>query len=128
MVQTVLSVNDFDRILDNYTGRQITYTPIVKTVSNISGQETLTDGTPKNIKAHFIRTNQQWDFEKLGFLEKGHAVALTKYADGVVQDGKITEGGNTYRVKEAYNVPGVFDSTGEGTAFVYTACNLFLIS
>ena len=128
MVQSVLSVNDFDRILDNYTGRQVTHTPIVRTVSNISGQETLTDGTAVTIKAHFIRTNQKWDFEKAGFLEVGNGVLLAKYADGVVKNDKITVGGNDYRVREAYNVPGVFSSTSSDTTFTYTSCNLFLIN
>jgi len=128
MVQSVLSVNDFDRILDNYTGRQVTHTPVVKTVSNISGQETLTDGTSVTIKAHFMRTNQKWDFEKAGFLEKGDAVLMAKYADNVVKNDTITAGGNDYRVREAYNVPGVYDSMGTGTTYTYTSCNLFLIN
>ena len=127
MVQNVLTVTDFDNMLDNYAGRQITHTPIVKTTSNISGQETLTDGTSVTIKAYFMRTNQLWDFEKMGFLEKGNAVMLAKYASSVVKNSKITVDGNDYRVKEAFNVPGVYDSTGSGTSFVYTACNLFLI-
>jgi len=126
-MQNVLTVADFDRMLDNYAGRQITHTPIVKTTSNISGQETLTDGTSVTIKAYFMRTNQLWDFEKMGFLEKGNAVMLAKYADGVVKNDKITADGNDYRVKEIFSVPGVFSSTSDDTSFVYTAANLFLI-
>jgi len=127
MVQAVLTVSDFDRILNDYTGRQIIHTPIVKTTSNISGQETLTDGTAVTIKAHFMRTNQNWDFQKAGFLEKGNAVVLSKYADGVVKDDKITAEGNVYRVRESFNVAGVFSSTSDATTFTYTANNLFLI-
>ena len=127
MTQSVLSVNDFNSILDNYSGRQVLHTPIVRTVSNISGQETLTDGTSVTIKVHFMRTSQRWDFEKAGFLEKGDAVMLTKYAAGVVKNDKITVGGNDYRVREAFNVPGTFSSTSDATSFTYTSCNLFLI-
>ena len=127
MVQNILTVKDFDRMLSDHAGRQLTHTPIVKTVSNVSGQETLTDGTAVTIKAYFMRTNQRWDFEKAGFFEKGDAVVLAKYASGVVKNDKITVEGNDFRVKEAFNVPGVYDSTGSGTSFVYTACNLFLI-
>ena len=127
MVQLVLSVNDFNSILDNYSGRQVLHTPIVRTVSNISGQETLTDGTSVTIKVHFMRTSQRWDFEKAGFLEKGDAVMLTKYAAGVVKNDKITVGENDYRVREAFNVPGTFSSTSDATSFTYTSCNLFLI-
>jgi hypothetical protein len=128
MVQSVLSVKDFNRILDNYSGRRVTHTPIVRTISNISGQETLTDGTAVTIKAHFMRTGQKWDFEKAGFLEKGDAVLMAKYADNVVKNNKITVEGSDYRVREAYNVPGVFDSTGTGTSYTFTSCNLFLIN
>jgi len=126
MVQNVLTVADFDSMLDNYAGRQVTHTPQTRVLSNISGQETFSDGTPATLKAYFMRTNQNWDFEKAGFLEKGNAVLLAKYADSVVKNSKITVDSQTYRVKEAYNVPGVFNSTGSGTAFVYTACLLFL--
>jgi len=128
MVQNVLTVNDFDRILNDYAGRQISHTPIVKTTSNISGQETLTDGTAVTIKAYFMRTNQKWDYQKAGFLEVGDAVVLAKYADTVQRNDKITVDGFDYRVKEAFNVPGVFSSTTSGTSFVFTACNLFLIN
>jgi len=127
-MQNVLSVDDFNRILDDYAGRILSHTPVVRTISNISGQETLTDGTTVSIKAYFMRTNQSWDFEKMGFLEKGHAVLLSKYADGVVKNDKITVEGNDFRVREIFNVPGIFSSTiASDTAFVYTAANLFLI-
>lgn len=126
MVQKVLSVADFDSILDNYFGRQISHTPIVKTRSNVTGQETLTEGTTVNIKAHFSRTGQNWNFNKAGFFEKGDAVALCKYADSVSKDDIITVEGIKYRVKEILNVPGIFDSTGSGSSYTYTSVNLFL--
>ena len=128
MAQSALSVKEFDSILNNYSGRQVTHTPVVRTTSNISGQETLTDGTAVTIKSHFMRTSQRWDFEKAGFLEKGDAVLMAKYADNVVKNDKITVEGNDYRVREAYNVPGVFSSTGSGTSYTFTSCNLFLIN
>ena len=126
MVQNVLTVSDFDRILDDYAGVQVSHTPITRSTSNVTGQETLTDGTPANIKVYFMRTEQAWDFVKAGFVEKGDAVMLAKVADSVVKDDKITFKGSVYRVREAFDVPGVYDSTGSGSSFVYTACNLFL--
>lgn len=126
MTQRVLNAKDFDNILDDYFGRQITHTPIVKTTSNISGQETLTEGTTVNIKAHFGRTGQTFDYVKAGFFEKGNAIALCKYSDGINKDDIITAEGHKFRVKEVFHVPGVFDSTGSGTTFIYSACNLFL--
>jgi len=127
MTQKVLTTKDFNQILDNYAGRTISHIPVVQTTSNITGQETLTDGTAVTIKAYFMRTGQSFDFQKAGFLEKGDAVVLAKIVDNVVKDDKITADSRTYRVKEAYNIPGVFDSTGSDTEMTYTSCNLFLI-
>lgn len=126
MVQNVLTVNDFDAMLDNYAGRQVSHAVVTRAISNMTGQETMSYGDARTLKAYFVRTSQAWDYEKAGFLEKGHAIMLSKYADGVVKNDKITVDGAVYTVREAYNVSGVFDSTGAGTAFVYTACNLFL--
>lgn len=127
MTQSVLSVTDFDRILDNYAGRQVSHIKTTQTVSNLSGQETLTEAEAVTIKSYFMRTNQNWDFAKFGFTEKGDAVVLAKYADSVSKDDIISVEGNKFRIKEAFDVPGVFDSTGSGTSFTYTACNLFLV-
>ncbi|MBT7402268.1 hypothetical protein HN777_00580 [Candidatus Woesearchaeota archaeon] len=126
MVQNVFTVTDFDNMLDSYAGRQVSHTPAVRTISNITGQETIADGTPATIKCYFVRTNQKWDFDKAGFMEQGHAIVLAKYADGVVKNDKITADSSKYRVREAYNVSGVFSSTSSATTFTYTVCNLFL--
>lgn len=126
MVQNVLTVEDFDSILDEYAGRQVSHTPVTKTTSNSTGEETLTDGQAVTIKAYFMLTNQKWDFGKAGFLEKGDAVMLAKIADSVGKNDKITVDSAVYRCREVFNVPGVFDSTGSSTSFVYTAINLFL--
>ena len=126
MVQNILSVADFNQILDNYAGRQVAHVVTTKTTSNISGQETLSGASPVTIKAYFMRTSQKWDYSKAGFLENGDAVLLSKFADGVVKDDIITVEGINYRVREAYDVPGSFDSTGSSTTFTYTACNLFI--
>ena len=128
MVQNLLTVADFDAILDDYFGQQISHTPVTRSTSNISGKETLSDGSASNIKAYFVRVGQNYDFVKAGFVERGDAVMLAKVADSVSKDDKITYQGSTYRVKEAFDVQGIFDSTGSNDAYVYTACNLFLIS
>ena len=125
MVQNVLTVNDFDSILDNYAGRQVTHIDTTQSTTNISGQESFADAGGVTIKCYFMLTGQNWDFQKAGFIEKGDAVVLAKIADGVKKDDKITADSKTYRIREAFDVPGVFDSTGSGTTMVYTACNLF---
>jgi len=125
MVQRILNVTDFDWILDNYAGRMLTHTPVTKSMSNYTGEETLTEGTPVSIKCYVMKTGQGFDFRAMGFLEKGDMVGLFKIADSVTLNSLITVNGEKFRVKESFDVPGVFDSTGSGTVYVYTAANLF---
>jgi len=125
MVNTILSVADFNAILDDYAGRTLSYTPVTQTISNNTGEETLTDGTPKDVKCYVMKTNQNFDYKEMGFLERGDVVALFKIADAVTVNGKITINGEVFRIREKYDVPGVFDSSTTAT-YVYTACNLFL--
>ncbi len=126
MVQTILSANDFDAILDDYAGRTLPHTPVVQTTNNITGEETLTDQTNVNIKCYVMKTGQNFNYQEMGFLEQGDMVALCKVADSVGVNDKITVNSEVFRVKEAFDVPGVFDSSTTAT-YVYTACNLFLI-
>lgn len=122
-----MTATDFENLLDGYAGIQATYTPVTKTVSNTYGEETLTDGTTSNIKVHFVRINEDHDFEKYGLKEKGDAIMLAKYSDSVNDNDKVTINSVTYRIGEHYDVAGVFDSTGSGTTFIYTVCSLFLV-
>ena len=124
MVQKVLTVADFDRILDDFAGRQTTHTPTTKTTSNFTGEETLTEGSPVVIKCHFVKTDDKYVYEKSGLTQVGNAIMLAKVADTVTKDSKITVDSQDYRVKEAYNVAGIFDSTGSGTVNIYTVCSL----
>lgn len=127
MVQRVLNVDDFDWMLDNYFGRELTHTPVTKTDSNYTGEEILTNGTPVGIKCYVMKTSQNWDFKQYGFMEKGDLVGLFKLADLVTLNSIITVNGENFRVRESFDVPGVFDSGGTAT-YVYTFANLFLIS
>jgi len=126
-MNTILSVTDFDQILDDYAGRTLAYTPVTQSVSNITGEETLIDGTPKNIKCYVMKTGQNFNYKEFGFMEQGDMVGLFKIADGVTKNSKITVNSETFRIKEKFDVPGVFTSSTTAT-YVYSVCNLFLIS
>lgn len=126
MVQNVLTVADFDNILDNYHGRQVEHIVTTKSISNITGEESFAEAAGVDIKCVMTRTGQNWDYAKAGFLEKGDAVGLCKVADGVKKDDILVMDGIRYRVREAFTVYGVYDSTGSGTTAVYIACNCFV--
>ncbi len=121
----ILNVAQFDLLLDQSAGRVISHTPVTKTISNVSGAETLTEGDAVNIKAHFVRTNQKFNFDKAGLVEQGDAILTAKYGDNIQKNDVITVNGEKFRVIERYDVAGVFDSTSSGTTYVYTMCSLF---
>jgi len=126
MANALISVADFNAILDQFAGRQVAHYAVTLTTSNISGHETATYAASATLKAYFMKYKNPWDFQKAGFIEKGDAVMLAKAADGVKKDDRVVVDTETYKVREAFNVPGTFDSTGSGTTAVYTACNLWL--
>jgi hypothetical protein len=104
----------------DYTGVQVTRTPVTKTVSNSYGDETLTDGTDENIDVYFTKKTTDWWFDKEGEVEGGDAFMMTKYNQTINKNDKITYEGNTYRVKM------VIDRVVNGE-IVGKDCNLFLI-
>jgi len=79
---------DFLNVLNEF-GRQIGHSSITKTLSNLTNKETLTEATPTAITAYFVRTSQSWDYDKAGLFEKGQAIMLAKYEDGVAKDDII---------------------------------------
>lgn len=81
-------------------GATVTRTPVVKTTSNIEGDETLTDGTPETIVVHFERHNQSWNFDKPGKIEGGDAFMLIKESQTMNVDDKITYEGESFRVHD----------------------------
>ena len=127
MVNNILSAADFDSILDSYSGRTISRTQVTITTSNITGEETLVDGTTDTVKCHVMKTGQSFDFKNMGFMEQGDSVGLFKIADAIDVNHKVTINSEVFRVKEKYDVPGVFTPTGTST-LIYSVCNMFLIT
>lgn len=129
MVTTeILTEATFEDQFLTYFGRYIDHIPITKTTSNITGEETLTDGVTAKLTCYFIKTNQIVDYEKNGLTIRGDAILLSKCSDSVERDDKILADGQTYRVQERYNVPGVFDKDADNVQFAYTVCSLFKLS
>jgi len=124
--QSYLSVEDFDSLLTDYAGRNITHTPRTKAKS-FSGKEEFSDGTPASIFCYFLKRHQQWTFDKSAQIEGGDAVLLSKAASGVDKNDKVTADGVVYYIKDIIHVPGVFNDDGTVT-MVYSYCNCFLYS
>lgn len=123
--QSHLSVDDFNRILDEYYGRNVSHISRSKTTDNITGGETWTESASTDIYCYCMRMEQKWTYDKRAQIEGGDAVLLSKYADGVKKDDIIEMDGVKYIVKNSYNIPGQYN-TDNSVTFVYTYCNLFI--
>lgn len=109
-----------DQIVDRLA-RTVSRTPVTKTTSNIYGDETLTDGTPADISAVFVKKDDKWMFDKQGKVEGGDAYLQVKAAVTVNVDDKITVDSEVYRINDVLIV--YSDSSNSTALFKY--CNLF---
>lgn len=123
----IISVADFNQILDSYAGRTITHTPVSTTTSNITGEETQVEGTAVSIKCYVMKTNQSFNYKEAGFLELGDMIGLFKIADSVGINSKFTINGEVFQVKESFDVAGVFDPEEDAT-LIYTSASLYKLS
>ena len=113
----------YNTMIDNFS-KTLTHTTVTKTVSNSSGDETLTDGTPVSISGAFFRKEDSWSQENPGLLQNADAVLLLKVGTRVSKNDKISydfgEGTETYRVQKTVD-------RKLGTTFFYQASQLFKI-
>jgi len=87
----------YERMLDNF-GKVVSYTPVTKTTSNITGEESLSDGTPGNVTLTFYKRDEKYSQEIQGLMDNADAVVLAKNALTLEKDSKITYQGEVYRI------------------------------
>ena len=86
---------EFDAIMDDL-GNAFLLEPTVKTLDNISGQETLTTGTLRVITGnYFFKQNQKWTYDESGQVETGDAAVLIKFKEGVKKDDIVVSYGSS---------------------------------
>ena len=124
-INAIMSRQDFDNILATYSGHRVSHIPTTKTLSNISGEETLTEGSAVNINVHFVWTSDPYDYNKSGLTQIGVAIMLSRIPDGVKKNDTITTESKKFRVQEIYDVKGTFQQDAAGTETVYSVCSLF---
>jgi hypothetical protein len=105
--------------------RTVTHTPVTKTLHPVSGDETLTAGSPVSILAVFVRRERRWYFDKVGLIEGGDAYLIVNPTVATVaKEDLITVNSQVYRVRDVITRYAGVDNAEA----VYTYCNLFLNS
>lgn len=74
MTTNLLTSTEFAQILSDFAGRRIIHQSVTRTISNMTGDRTLTYGVPTYYSAYLQRVSQKWDWAKAGFLEQGDTV------------------------------------------------------
>ena len=87
----------YETMIDNFS-KTISRTPITKTTSNVSGNETLTEGSASNITGAFFRREDEWAQERPGLIQNADAVLMVKDDVTVNKNDKLTYDGEDYRV------------------------------
>jgi hypothetical protein len=112
-----------DSILERLD-RTVSRTPVTKTEDNITGSETLTNGSAANIQAVFIRTGQGFDYNKAGLEEGGDAYAMVKDDVTLNKDDTLTVNSLVYRVGTVIT----YYTDNDNAVAVYKYATLFLIT
>ena len=111
----------FTTMIDNFD-KPVSRTPVTKTESNISGDETLTDGsTTADIDAAFFRKEDSWISNKPGLIQNADAIIIVKTSQALKKNDKIGFDGENYRVDKVVD-------RYVGKTKVYVVGQLFKIS
>jgi len=87
----------YESMIDNFA-KTISRTPVTKTTSNISGEETLTDGTAANISGAFFRKEDAWSQGKEGLFQGADAIIMIKSDVSLNLNDLLTYDSQDYRV------------------------------
>lgn len=78
--------------------KSITYTPVTKSTSNLTGDETLTDGTPSTISGAFYRKEDSFMQDKFALLDNADAILIVAPTVTLSKNDKVTYDSQTYRI------------------------------
>ena len=102
-------------------GVDVTITPVTKSISNIEGDETLSNGSTYSERIYFSRRSTDWAPDSPGLIEGADAIALITPSSEIVKDYQILHNAKTYRVQS------VIDRDQGGGTVMYKTITLFLI-
>lgn len=92
-------VTAYELMIDNFS-KSLTYTPVTKTIDNVEGDETLSDGTPSSITGAFFKREDVYNQEYLGLLQNADAILIVHSDVTINKEDKITYSGEDFRIQE----------------------------
>jgi hypothetical protein len=92
-----IDINPIQSVVINFS-KTLSRTPVVKTTSNVSGNEILKDGTAGNISGAFFRKEDEWAQDKAGLFQEADAILLVLPSVTINKNDKITYETEVYRV------------------------------
>ena len=87
----------YSTMITNFA-KTISHIPRTKVVDNITGDETLTDGSPVNISGAFYRKEDEWAVDKGVNLQGADAILMVLPAVTINREDKLTYDGENYRI------------------------------
>lgn len=109
----------YELMIDNFA-KTISRTPVTKTLHPVTGDETLSNGTPGNITGAFFRKEDEWIQDKPGLIQNADAVLLIKEGVTLNKNDKLTYDSEDYRVDKIVD-------RRLGTTVFYQAAQCFKI-
>lgn len=109
----------YSEMIDNFS-KTLVRTPVTKSVSNISGQESFSEGETSNITGAFFRKEDSWSQNKEGLFQGADAVFMYKNDVTLNKNDKLSYDSENYRVKKVI-------TRRLGTQFFYNVARCFLI-
>lgn len=119
MPSIAFDANVYNKWIDAFT-KTIPYFAVTKTVSNNSGDETLTYAASANISGAFFKRGQNYNLEKAGLFENADAIFCSKTGVFLNKNDKITFNSENFIVDNS--IKRYFGST-----HIYNTATLFRV-
>ena len=83
--------------------KSVSRTPVTKTTSNVTGDETLTAGSAGTVQATFFKRDNVWNIKNPGLIEDADAIMMVSSSQTLNKDDIIGFDGETFRVNKVIN-------------------------
>lgn len=94
------SADDFINTVIHDVGVSLTKVPVTKEIDQLTGDESLVEGTSTTVTAYFVRKFQKWQFDKEGRIEGGDAFMMSSTTATANVNDIIVRDGEQFRVQD----------------------------